>query len=412
MNPESPKLESRSYEPFDPGIELKNIRKYDKETRPERLESYKQELIKQKEGIAEIQNDLEKQIRENPDLSHEELMKTVFNKAPEYRLSENQLDLFKKTLSGYVEKHQAIRETRKKYPDDKELFKTCFGKEPGGIVEITERPMTLYFRCHDLKDYAWIYNLKFLDKKKKTKLTKSDIRRADTTAGAHIGTCLAERLNPVLENTITIEKARGESMASPRAKDALIHEEQHAIYRLFKKLELKKFIEFIDKTFAELFAQKIVQDEIVKEFQDKKNPKLLVDYLKSIRSGFENRAKDEILAFYKGEYHRPHEIKEMLLRSSAEGGLYDHLANYKDYLEENLRKQLTPKIFRRNKKTIKNIFRQVFVDEYKKEIIEAVNTAEELKNIGKSKNEIVHLLTTEPLSRWQKIVKRIKEVKK
>ena len=111
------------YEPFDPEAELKNLRKGDKEMRAGRLEEYKKELIRQKEGIAEIQENLEKQLRENPDLPQEELMKTVRAKAPEYRLSENQLNLFKETLNRYVTRHQAVREAKKQYPQDKELFR-------------------------------------------------------------------------------------------------------------------------------------------------------------------------------------------------------------------------------------------------------------------------------------------------
>jgi len=72
--PEKPKKEFElDYKPFNPEVELKNIKQGDKETRNARLEKYKEELIKQKEGIAEIQTDLENQIRENPDLSQEEL---------------------------------------------------------------------------------------------------------------------------------------------------------------------------------------------------------------------------------------------------------------------------------------------------------------------------------------------------
>jgi len=169
-----------------------------------RLEKYKEELIKQKEGIAEIQTDLENQIRENPDLSQEELMKTVLAKAPKYKLSENQLALFQETLNKYVERHRAVRETRKKYPHDKELFRACFGKKPEGFVEVIEQPANLHFRCDNLADYAWIYKLKFLEPKQKQNITMSDIKSANKTAGFLLA---KDSLLPSLNYAISVEIA-------------------------------------------------------------------------------------------------------------------------------------------------------------------------------------------------------------
>jgi len=394
------------YEPFDPRAELKNLRHGDKETRTEKLENYKTELIRQKEGIAEIQNDLEKQIRENPDLPQEELMKTVLNKAPEYRLSENQLKLFKETLNKYEKTHQAIREARKKYPDDKELFKACFGKEPEGAIEVIESPITLYFRCRDLKDYAWIYNDK-CSTPEKQKLTKSDIQRASMTSGFSVSGCLI----PSLKNTIAVEKPKEETGVPSSIKQIFQHEEQHTIYRLFSNFELKTYIDIVNKIFTELFDKKEIQDKIAKEFQDKKPPKLLVSYLKSIRRGFENSAKSEILAFLKED--SPFlDIVGHLLRPWAEGGCYDYCEKNKEQLDKTLKEKLMPEIFDKNKKTIRNIFEQILVGEYQKEIINSIDAVKELEQMGKSRDEIIHLLITEPLSRWDKLVKRIQETKK
>jgi len=403
INKESPKLESRSCEPFDPEAELKELRKDDKETRTERLEKYKQELIKQKEGIAEIQEDLEKQIRENPDLSQEELMKTVLAKAPKYKLSENQLALFEETLNKYVEKHRTVREARKQYPHGKELFKACFGKEPEGTIEIIERPASLYFRCHDIKDYAWTekdFSRGFPDKGKQ-KLTKSDINNASMRGGHLVNHCL---IFP-LQNTITVENARGRSMDSPKVERTLRHEEQHVINSLFREQKLRWFAD-------RLLTEKPIGENIIKELHNKKSPEILINYLRFKRENFENSAKDEILAFYKGAARNLDEIMDLLVEPKAGGGIYDYFDRNKDYLENSLKEKLTSKIFRKNKKIIRQTLKQVFVNEYQQEIIHSINAINELEKMGKSRDEIIHLLITEPLSRWGKLVQRIKETKK
>jgi len=404
MDKESPKLESKkefelSYEPFDPEAELKNLRYGDKETRAERLKKYKEELIKQKEGIAEIQEDLEKQIRENPDLNQEELMKTVLAKAPEYRLSENQLDLFKKTLNKYVIRHQAVREARKKYPYNQELFKACFGKEPEGGIEIIELPASLHWRCHGLRDYAWIKQQKFSLPPDQQKLTRTDLKLADSSGGCLVLSCLM----PSLSNAITVENAEKKPIESPRAQAVLQHEEQHSIYRLFKE-------QLIRGSVNQLFKNPLTQKLLIEELSRNQKPDFLLACLRSEREHIFNKVKDEILAYYKGI--RPLEyIKEMLLRPSMEGGSYDYFYHAKDYLENALKERLTPEIFKKNKKNIEKILCQVFIEEYADEIIKAINSINKLEKLGKSQKEIIYLLITEPLSRWDKLVQRMKEIK-
>jgi len=386
------------YKPFDPEVELKNIRQGDKEAQNARLEKYKNELIKQKEGIAEIQTDLENQIRKNPDLSQEELIKTVLAKAPKYKLSENQLALFQETLNKYVERHQAVREARKKYPRDKELFKACFGKEPTGFVEIMERPANLHFRCDNLTDYAWIYKLKFSEPKQKQNITMSDIKSADKTGGFFLSrSCLL----PSLNYAITVEKTGLQTTNRPKSERIIKHEEQHSIYKLFKEQRLRNSIERI-------LTEPEIREKINQELRDKKSPKILVDYLRTIREDFENFAKNEILAFYKSGDPFFRAIDHLLMPR----GLLDYFYQNKEYIHKILQNRLTPETVKRHKKEIERILKQVFVDEYHQELFDNVYAIRALEKMGKSRNEIIYLLITEPLSRWSKLVERIKTAKK
>jgi len=396
---EKPKKEFElDYEPFDPEIELKKLRKFDEEasprlvglgpkTRAERLKNYKEELIKQKQGIAEIQIDLEKEIRTNPDISQKALMNILLSVAPKHRLSEKQLDLFKQTLKNYTEKHQTIKKVLEKYPDNRKLFNACFGKYPKGKIKIIESPITIYFRCYNIKDYTWILEKKFFKSADEQKLKKSEIKSAKKIGGHVVRNCLIASLNDLItvENTAEILKK-----ISPKTKSTFKHEEQHIIKNLFE--------------------EQLLITPGAKEFIYNPSLENLTNYLRFLRRNwFESKAKSEILAYYKKEDRTFKDIKGALLKSKKKGGLYYYYDNDKEDIEKKIEKKLTPEIFKKNKQRIEKNFKQVFIDEHKQEIIKAINAIKTLKKIKKSKSEIIYLLITEPLSRWSKLAKRIKE---
>jgi len=90
-------------------------------------------------------------------------------------------------------------------------------------------------------------------------------------------------------------------------------------------------------------------------------------------------------------------------------GLLDYFYQNKKYIQKVLQNRLTPETVERHKGEIERILKQVFVDEYHQEIIDNVYAIRALEKMGKSRNEIIYLLITEPLNRWEKLVKRIKK---
>ncbi len=389
---EKPKESGLNYEPFDPEVELKLIKaqKGNRETRVKKLKRYKEELINQKEGIAEIQTDLEKQIRVNPDISQKALMNFVLSQAPNYRLSENQLNLFKKTLDNYTKRHQIIERVQEKYPDDRELFRACFGKYPEGKIELIKSPITIYFRCYNIQDYAWIYEEKFLAPENEKGLKKAEIKSAKKTDGKVIHNCLIVSLNGL----ITAENATGalKKVLPKTKKVAFEHEEQHVIKNLFE--------------------EQLIMTPAVKEFINSPSLEKLISYLRFLRKNcIEGNTKNEILAYYKQGGYTLKDIEGTLLKPEKRGGLYDYYNSFKKDIEKIVEEKLTPEIYKKNKERIEENLKQVFVDEYEQETTRALNAIKDLKKMGQSKNEIVHLLITEPLGRWDKLVKRIKTVK-
>lgn len=388
--PEEEKLKPEfelDYEPFDPEVELEKVRKSSKEARAEKLKNYRKELMHQKEGIAEIQGDLEEKIRKNPDSDQKELMNIVLAEAPTYRLSEKQLGLFKRTLHRYIYRHQKINITERQYPDKNELFNACFGKYPEGDIEIIKSPITVFIRCHNIKDYAWIDAGKYLKSPKKTKLKKSEIQ---SVVGVHahvVHKCLV----PSLNNLIAAENAR--SITRAQNMPSLKHEEQHIINKLFEKQKL--------------------ETPKIKNFKENPSLNKLTSYLRFLRKDWidEPHAKNEMLAFYKQGNYTLKNIKKELLKSKKEGGHYDFYDIYKDDIEKEIKDRLESKVVKKNKTFINKKLQQVFIDEYEQSVTKALRAINNLEKIGKSKKEVLNLIVTEPLTGWHKLVKRIKEIK-
>jgi len=142
-----PKEEPLTYYPFDPKTELKNVRKLSPEEqilpddekrriRAERLVNFRENLIRQKEGIATAIKDLHEAVESTPEATAESLLAWVLILAPRYKFTRDQIALFKYAIEQYQEKHTAVEKYRAMYPDDANLFEACFGKKPKGKIKI------------------------------------------------------------------------------------------------------------------------------------------------------------------------------------------------------------------------------------------------------------------------------------
>jgi len=233
---EEPKEEPLSYTPFDPKIELKNIRRLPLEEledpertgevrrkiRAEQLVKFKENLIHQKEGIARAVDDLRNAVESTPDATTEILLSRVKALAPEYRFTRDQISLFKYAIEQYQEKHTAVEKYRAMYPNDTNLFEACFGKKPKGKIEIVKGPMTLFFRCFDRDDYAFV-NSFYKHRGDETKIVPEDIARANDSGGVAISSVKIEDL----AGAVTAENVGNNSPRYELIKGAEKTEEIH-----------------------------------------------------------------------------------------------------------------------------------------------------------------------------------------
>jgi len=368
---------------FDPEAALKRVRKFPKKEQSQELKEFKEKLAYQKEGLARIQEQLIIAIRKNPDASTGQLYEIVRDFGPRYGLTEAQKETAKSMLQTYVEKHKRVREIRGQCPDDDDLWFALFGNIPRGRIEVIEGPMTLYFRCHDIVDYGLIYSQSFLQNRQ---ITQEDERVANMSGGVSVGTSLAKGL----DGTIIAENAEGRPFEG-YAKGTFLHEEQHAMKKLFRE-ELTK-----NNALQELKASKT----------DEEREAAMRHYFQWLRHNEEGRAKDEIFAFLKDGFHSPQDTLKYLTESKEEGGLYDYFANE----EEGLIQFLVPKLGEKHKPLIQKTVQQVFVTEYRKFLEDGIGAFTALREEGYSQEQTIALLIKEPLTKWEKVVRRLLKAK-
>jgi hypothetical protein len=376
------------YQPFDPEREVWNTRKlkhgsklrmnlpkqYD--LRQRKMNRFRKNLVEQKKGIAEIQIRLTERIRENPDEGFGRLRSIIVDSVARFRLTPLQIERLEEGVREYMHKHAAVKYYRKKYADNEELFRNCFNKDSQGSFEVVEGPMTLYFRCHDLRDYALI---RLADFSVKREITDKHLKFADKSGGVSIQDCAI----PQLAGCVIAEKSLGKAVNA----ETLKHEEQHAIKKLFERQQPKENI--LEK---------------VENVETDKRESLLKTQLRIKRKDFERRVESEFLAYFGGGVH-PSDAADKLLDKS-EFGSYKYFEEWKE--KEGIELVSSLEKLGMDPQVIADIFRQVFVREYEDIIRKARWAMEDLEGEWHmSEEEIVNILSNEPLRKWPKLVSRL-----
>lgn len=399
-----------TYEPYCPEKEIKKIRALSEEEQnlPQkelriklkqvRLDEFKQKLAKQKEGLAGLQIEFLETVNANPDFKIEDLMTLVDKAAPEYQLNPRQVKFFRDLAEEYKKRHEAIKQIREKYPDnidgDKCLFNDLFHSQPVGSIEVLTGPLTLYFMCHDKKDYSVIYQQKSVET-----LTQEDIDIADKSGGVKIH--YSEKNE--LRHAITAENShyyRGSATGYSEA--TMRHEEQHALNSLVA-----------DQLFEKAFQHSIESAETPEKLKQE-----VITYLRSKREYLNFRLKDEVLAYYKEKEYpmddnsgNPRFIKifKILTKPHEHKGLYDYYRNpdYADYRqlgyfsEVSMLEELATKGM--SKEEVDEIKNNLFSNTvYHGKVLNYLHTIKDLEKKGYAQNEIIYLLTLEHPENWQR----------
>lgn len=179
---------------------------------------FKRRLKKLRENMATAQLELEHFIRENPEISADELFTTVREIAARNNVS-NQANYFFTAADAYLLAHFNIIDTIEHYKisySDKwqnQLFEDLFGQPPRGPIEIEVMPMNVYIKITSIEDYVVANGV------------------PDNVARNSGGASLQKEFPKVklLSYKVLIENM---SLSSPRYSKEVVkpHEEEHSIH--------------------------------------------------------------------------------------------------------------------------------------------------------------------------------------
>lgn len=377
--------------------------------RPQKLEVFKEHLFANKSALSKTIQDLTHFVRYYPDATDNQL-KDYFQHMPgQAYLTSDQKEIIQIGLGIYQQRHKAIKDLRKQFPDDEEgdkaLFSALFGKAPKGEIEVKQGPITLYFRCHNEDDFALIHSGAFNIGQEPNEMQKSKAKQFK-------GVLIYYKAIPALKDSITAENSS--DLSSYGSNEVFMHEEQHSILRLFQDA-YTEYLKHQDPKYSTaktveklaLFETPDIKDIIsmITQVKDQRTAlKLLYNLLRQERRQIEESSvKDEILAFIKqGIANR--DINYYLTQPASENGLYDF---FDENTRQNLIIELTQGLDTSLSPAISKAVDDVFVKEYQEQILPACQTAViALQKNGFSKEDIVSLLINEPLEDWSKAVER------
>ncbi|MCX6739283.1 MAG: hypothetical protein NT098_04530 [Candidatus Parcubacteria bacterium] len=381
----------KSGEIFDPERGIRGILKVPKEERRQKLAEFKEKLAFQKVGMARVQDILIDEIRNKPNGKIEDFYDMAVDLGAEFGMNENQKKITKETLEEYQTRHKAVEKMRKEYPENEELFRHLFGTVPKGEIEIVTGPVSLYIKCHNFEDYLAVC---FHDKRKgggkKRDFTEEERKEAGESGAINVYSESYPNIGWAItaENTSKLSSSENVEQGSLQR---FLHEEQHAVKSLFDK-EI-----FFDPNYPSTVFS--VRQSFLSAETNEEKGKVLEDFFRAFRHNAEDYAKDEILAYYKdGRLER---VYKELTTTEEEGGLYDFLVEPKklDYLwmKSNDEDRALSEIVRD----------RVLIEEYKEIVAGGIISIQKMEEVGYEKEEIIALLTHEPLAKWVKATKRV-----
>lgn len=397
--PTTPRLlEIAQGEVFDPAKEVRSIGKEIPEGLPQkdrlrlkkdRLEQFEKELASQKEGLAILRERMVASIREHPDTPLAELKRQADEIAAPYRITDYPRRETYRALSAYEKKHRAVENLKARCREDAQMaYALLFRECPEGAMDIHYGPMTVFLRCKNLKDYAWIFSGLYNEAPQKTKrnLTPELIERANKSGG------LTVRLRSLgdLSGCVIVEKAT-EGDDQEHIQKVLAHEEAHAIEFLFTMQEEE----------GRLTKKMLDQAQTP---QEKKH--LLQKFFLKVRRDHDPHVKNEIFAYFT-DGRKADEIKTLLTKKEDEGGLYDYFTQAR----ENLAPSLAREFGESYRSMIDEIVNEIFdltqdTGAYYRYISNKISVFQKLLDHGYSVERAKGFLEYEPMWKWEKAVKR------
>ncbi len=382
---------------FDARKELRDILKASGKERRVLLKVFKERLAYQKKGIAKIQDNLVDIAYKNPDLPDGFLIEKAEEMMDKYGFTEEQRRYVGIVTRNFEIIRGYISEIKEECPDPKSLFEQIFHQIPKKDIRLVKSPVSFYFQLSTI-DFLQIFE------------GKTDFKTLPVAVTSQT-TLVTMRRGKIKEINLPFILERMDHQYKDRAKlagkdinchygvitdksNTKLHEEQHVIYKL---LQIDKLI---DHTYYKNKPNLLKNGNTEVDLTKINDKKYFETLLAQERQKVEEKVKNELLAFIKGGSTTF--FYEHILMQNPSGCLYNFasakLTNAIMHLHEGEFSEAMDKRM--------NSFREI-----NHNIREARVAFQNLCREGYSEKQAITILTTEPLSKWPKAVKRLKEAK-
>lgn len=332
------------------------------------------------------------------------LIAKIESRCKELEIDEEIFIRFRNGIRKYYESRKNVTYFINWVRDPHEMYKRCFGQSPEDKVEVLQFGMTLVFRCYSFHDFS--------------KAAGEDESKAKYAWGYSLNRVEES----ILGNLVTLEHV---SPDNGDPKKLWVHEQQHKFFKLFtgiKEAYGKNRIPVLASIFA---AQPTEQ-----------NLEILVKNLalqERIEIGIDEYAKDEIIAQYSEG-----ETSEATFNTMSQSSLYQYSSKFADKVrtapskvqekilrwfhipvteEDSENNEADPhsrqiyieyKIpFYIDNSIIDPMVYNAFKEGYSEDLREWIDGIKILEDKGYNRKEIVALLNTEDIHRWNRMARRL-----
>ncbi len=348
----------------------------------ERLGQRRQALAEQLAGIGQINAEAERLVVVDGVTERGELEKALLRKAGQYGLTPEQIDTYKIAFLLIESRHVAVEKVCEHFKGkDSDFFAELFGIPPIGKISIIKGPVSIGVACEDVRDYEKISGEKPDEDEPKTD-------RPSTTDGS---AGVAVRI-PVLRRAVFAINASGAegkpASGDPKRFEAIrIHEEKHTV-------------DYLTHLAQELGPAKVArkQPEPIEETPERTLSEFRV-VADQRRESAEQHGKWEILAYLKDGTTSLAELRQKLLKSKNDGGLYDYFARDTSETYRDRRAKLD--------EGVAGDIERLEHKRYEATLLRALESVRFLRSIGVATDRIIGIFQAEPLANWQKVRERV-----
>lgn len=277
-----------------------------------------------------------------------------------------------------------IHAFRLAHPNDRKLFRSCFGFFPQGHIDVIQGSLSLHIRCHAIEDYAKVY----VGQRNGNDATHHQMARAAQTGGVALGNrgCMPEQVR----DGITLEQNQPKALFLGQRVGIFRHEEDHIYNRFFDASWMNAPASFPPRRASSTRGCQGTQRAYMRDALD-------VCRILEIAP----RGKDEMLAQF-GEGDHPDDITRSLLRTDKDS-LYNFIGAHRDDIRNSGATKASPF-------TVGALMRERVSTPYRKGVESAAKALVILEQeIGLERQLISELLRIEPFEKWPRLARHFQK---